>query len=96
MGTCVSFSVQCMSKHLEISMNLNFKHGASAAASTLCSQMLPLLHTLQTKLQLSPQLRLQTGAVDQPRNRQAGVQGQNRLECKLEMRLRRRTSVQVP
>lgn len=75
-------------------MNLNFKHGASAAGSTLCSQMLPLLQSLQTKLLLSPQLKLQTAAVDQPRTRPAGVQGQNRLERKLEMRLRR-TFVQV-
>ena len=50
-------------------MNLNFRQGASAAGSTLCSQMLPLLQTLQTTLQ----------------------QGQVRLE----MRLQRKTSVQV-
>lgn len=48
------------------------------------------------KLQLRPQPKLQTAAVDQPRTRAAGVQGQERLERKLETRRRRRTSVQVP
>lgn len=80
-------------------MNLNFKHGATAAGSSPCSQRILLLQTLQIKLQLSPalahKLNLQTAAVDQPRICLAEGLGQKRLERKLKMRLRRRTSAQV-
>lgn len=53
-------------------------------------------HEAPAKLQIRPQPKLQTAAADQPRTRAAGVQGQDRLERKLETRRRRRTSVQVP